>query len=298
MFSLDRTIERPESLAEILEEDLEIYTWERMEAMLQSLSEKAKSKEGQQSSSKFVRSFTAVAIVGCIRFLKGYYFIFVTQRRKIGCIGGNFIYGIQATQQISISQPDKDVSVWSWVNRWLNPSPEDEAEARYLGLFHFIDLTKDFFFSYSYDITHTLQHNMTTDKVEPAEMFTWNHYLTKELKECLTPGAAADLMIPIVLGSYEQRKCSVFGRLISIILLARRSRHFAGTRYLKRGVADTGKAANDVETEQIIEDENMGVGKFSSFVQYRGSIPVFWSQETSATLPKPPIVCKFATCLS
>ena len=35
--------------------------------------------------------------------------------------------------------------------------------------------------------------------------------------------------------------------------IARRSRHFAGTRYLKRGISDDGKVANDVEVEQIIE---------------------------------------------
>eukprot|EP00644_Phytophthora_capsici_P012545 jgi/Phyca11/113014/e_gw1.23.547.1 len=243
-----------------------------MEARLQALAELAR----VHGTGELVRAFTAVAIVGCIRFLRGYYFIFVTQRRKIGNIGGNSIYGISATQQLNVSPLEED--------------RKEEAEARYLGLFHFLDLTKDFYFSYSYDITHTLQHNMTTEHSEPAEMFTWNSYLTRDLGECLSGGAAADLIVPLVLGCYEQRKCSVFGRLVSIVLLARRSRHFAGTRYLKRGVADTGKAANDVETEQIIEDESMGPGKFSSFVQHRGSIPVFWSQETSATLPKPPIV--------
>jgi hypothetical protein len=44
-----------------------------------------------------------------------------------------------------------------------------------------------------------------------------------------------------------QKRCSIFGRMINIILVARRSRHFAGTRYLKRGVSDQGKVANDVE---------------------------------------------------
>jgi hypothetical protein len=44
-----------------------------------------------------------------------------------------------------------------------------------------------------------------------------------------------------------QVSCSVFGRAFSLILLARRSRHFAGTRYLKRGVNPAGHAANDVE---------------------------------------------------
>ncbi|KAE9267639.1 hypothetical protein PF001_g29993, partial [Phytophthora fragariae] len=250
MIELDRMVERPKKLDEVLKEDKRVYDWEQMEARLQALAELAR----VHGTGDLVRAFTAVAIVGCIRFLRGYYFIFVTQRRKIGNIGGNSIYGISATQQLNLSRPEEDQSAWTRLNRWFIPSPEEEAEARYLGLFHFLDLTKDFYFSYSYDITHTLQDNMTTEHSEPAEMFTWNSYLTRELRSCLSGGAAADLVVPLVLGCYEQRKCSVFGRLVSIVLLARRSRHFAGTRYLKRGVADTGKAANDVETEQIIED--------------------------------------------
>lgn len=117
--------------------------------------------------------------------------------------------------------------------------------------------------------------------------------MTQEFSNAVSENTALDLVQPIVYGSFEQRKCSVFGRLISVMLLARRSRHFAGTRYLKRGIADNGMAANDVEVEQIIEDESMGEGRFSSFVQCRGSIPIFWTQETSATMPKPPIVCTF-----
>lgn len=286
LLELNRMIERPSSLKQVLAENPKVYIWDEMEAKLQHIAEVTRTS----GTGLLTRAFTAVAMVGCIRFLRGYYFTFVTQRRKIGFIGGNSIYGISATQQLHVSQPEKDNIAIAWINRWLNPSPEEEAEKRYLGLFHFLDLTKDFFFSYSYDITHTLQRNMTTENSEPSEMFTWNSYLTRELKTCLSAGAVKDLVIPLVLGCYEQRKCSIFGRLVSVILLARRSRHFAGTRYLKRGVADTGMVANDVELEQIIEDENMGPGKFSSFVQHRGSIPVFWSQETSPTLPKPPIV--------
>ena len=30
--------------------------------------------------------------------------------------------------------------------------------------------------------------------------------------------------------------------------------------------------------------------KYASYVQIRGSIPTYWSQETSLTNPKPPIV--------
>lgn len=73
-------------------------------------------------------------------------------------------------------------------------------------------------------------------------------------------------------------------------------------RYLKRGVNDKGKVANDVETEQIVLDEESGfgatVGQMSSVVQNRGSIPLFWSQEASRLSPKPDIVCMFCCTLS
>lgn len=67
-----------------------------------------------------------------------------------------------------------------------------------------------------------------------------------------------------------------------------------GCSYLKRGVNDRGRVANDVETEQIILDEEAGSckGKMSSVVQMRGSIPLFWSQEASRFSPKPDIICK------
>lgn len=64
-------------------------------------------------------------------------------------------------------------------------------------------------------------------------------------------------------------------------------------RYLKRGVNEKGRVANDVETEQIaFEDVPEGCPiHISSVVQNRGSIPLFWSQETSRMNIKPDIIC-------
>ena len=69
---------------------------------------------------------------------------------------------------------------------------------------------------------------------------------------------------------------------------------FLSYRYLKRGVNEKGRVANDVETEQIIfEDVPDGCAlQISSVVQNRGSIPLFWSQETSRLNIKPDIICK------
>lgn len=73
------------------------------------------------------------------------------------------------------------------------------------------------------------------------------------------------------------------------------NRSFCLSRYLKRGVNENGRVANDVETEQILfEDvpEDFPV-QISSVVQNRGSIPLFWFQETSRLNLKPDIICMF-----
>ena len=64
-------------------------------------------------------------------------------------------------------------------------------------------------------------------------------------------------------------------------------------RYLRRGVNEKGRVANDVETEQIVfEDVAEGLPiQISSIIQNRGSIPLFWSQETSKLNIKPDIIC-------
>ncbi|CAF1927724.1 unnamed protein product [Brassica napus] len=54
-----------------------------------------------------------------------------------------------------------------------------------------------------------------------------------------------------ILSRVKTIRGSIYGRDFSVTLVSRRSRHFAGTRYLKRG-------ANDVETEQLVFDEEAG----------------------------------------
>jgi hypothetical protein len=95
---------------------------------------------------------------------------------------------------------------------------------------------------------------------------------------------------------YKFSGMDVYGSSIELTLISRRSSYFAGTRYLKRGTNEEGYVANDVETEQIICEPNTGLRideHFSSFVQHRGSIPLFWSQNNTGGVPKPPIDSTF-----
>ena len=43
------------------------------------------------------------------------------------------------------------------------------------------------------------------------------------------------------------------------MVIARRSRHYAGTRYLRRGINHEGYVANWVEVEQIVDRHNYGL---------------------------------------
>jgi hypothetical protein len=121
-------------------------------------------------------------------------------------------------------------------------------------------------------------------------MFMWNYFLVR----CIAPQCDYRWIVPVIHGYVGFKALRIFGRRIDFILVSRRSKHFAGTRYHKRGVNEEGKVANDVETEQIVIDVSIPNGSSSSYVTVRGSIPLFWYQDPNPMLPRPPIVINSA----
>lgn len=128
------------------------------------------------------------------------------------------------------------------------------------------------------------------------DRFVWNSHLLGLLRQ----EDALDWCVAVVHGFIDQARIAVKGRNITVTIIARRSRHFAGARFLKRGANNQGDVANEVETEQIVcdnlttsfHDARSGVfcsPLYTSYVQHRGSIPLFWSQDVSNMSPKPPI---------
>jgi hypothetical protein len=70
---------------------------------------------------------------------------------------------------------------------------------------------------------------------------------------------------------------------MQLALISRRSRFRAGTRFFRRGIDHDGNVANFNETEQIllVEESGGSAGTYTtrlSFVQIRGSIPLFWTE--------------------
>lgn len=270
-------IDRSEPSELNLSEDPVSYTQQECMALLKRVAEGNKSTGGLTAVTK------AYGIVGFVSFMESYYMILVTKRRQVGRLCGQAIYGIEEKQLITVPHATVQSDLAS-----------SKTEQRYKKLLSGVDLTKDFFFSYTYKLMCCLQRNVlenTPQDVLYDNMFVWNAFLTRGIRQRLN---STRWTVALIHGSFQQQKLSVFGRIFVITLIGRRSRHFAGTRYLKRGVNDDGRVANDVETEQIVLDEESELvspfGHMSSVVQNRGSIPLFWSQEASRLSPKPDII--------
>ncbi|CDO94190.1 unnamed protein product [Kluyveromyces dobzhanskii CBS 2104] len=244
------------------------------------------------------KKLTGNGLMGVIRFTACYYLVMITKMSQVAVLGGHSIYHIDDTELIPITKSTKK---------------PDSTELRFIQSFQNLKLSKTFYFSYTFDITNTLQTNILRQKflavgrpdleVPPGipdynEMFMWNSYLLDPIFSCIN--TVYDWFQPIIHGFIDQVNVSLFGKNIYITLIGRRSHYFAGARFLKRGANNKGYVANEVETEQIVADMSLtsfhspGRGffdsdKYTSFVQHRGSIPLFWSQEVSNLTAKPPI---------
>lgn len=273
LIKIDRTCE---SQLEIIEDGCR-YTRQEIQALLRMIA------EGNASTGGLHRRCSAYGILGFIRFLHGYYLLLVTKRKKVASIGVHDVYKVVQISDLAITHPS-----WSTQNTgkgWM--------ESKYRTLFFSMAL-KHFYFSYSYDLTRTLQNNMTAEQKHRNvynEGFVWNEFLLQDLIRATSRDSP--WVLPMIHGYLKENKFSLNGRICNIVLIARRSRHFAGTRFLKRGVNERGQVANAVECEQIVYDASSEVAhlphSFTSYVQIRGSIPLFWGQDGSVLAPKPPI---------
>jgi len=99
--------------------------------------------------------------------------------------------------------------------------------------------------------------------------------------------------MPVIYGDITKLNFKHNSKNCTFVLISRRSRRYAGTRYLKRGINEHGYVANFVEVEQIcyVQSDQFDLKpNITSFIQIRGSIPLFWTQVPDPLKPKPDIV--------
>lgn len=96
----------------------------------------------------------------------------------------------------------------------------------------------------------------------------WNHHLLAPAFDLEEPKGRSRWVLPLIHGFVDQasmfslpisswmfsadsEEIALFSRTVYLTVLARRSRHFAGARYLTRGANEHGHVANEVESEQM-----------------------------------------------
>ncbi|KAF8898432.1 SacI homology domain-containing protein [Infundibulicybe gibba] len=231
---------------------------------------------------------TVYGILGLLSLSLTEYIIIITGRELRGRIMGHEVY---RAVDFDILPLNPNVSV---------SNPPHPVEGHFLALARSHLYGGNFLFSYEWDLTRRLQaqYKNRDGDVNKAfweaadDRFFWNRFLQSKLIETATLNPKQDLgayILPIVYGTFDIRPAFLHGRHMQLCLISRRSRHRAGTRYFRRGIDSQGHVANFNETEQLVLIEGQstpGAQRPSddtyasklSFVQIRGSIPVFWSE--------------------
>lgn len=199
----------------------------------------------------------------------------------------------------------------------------DPDEDKFLSLLKTFIKSGPMYFSYSVDLTNSFQRQAQHDSPSPLWMraddrFFWNRFVQSDFIDFRTRGGRGHpapqpgidpFILPVIFGMLEIRPTHFKGTPLTVVLITRRSRHRAGTRYLSRGIDEEGHVSNYNETEQIVilNDSGRGLGGFAgsgdmqsgklgsdgkemqilSYVQTRGSVPVFWTEiNTLKYVPK------------
>ena len=209
-----------------LRQDPALYTASQLDQRLKSI-----------SVSNFGLSIVvegAYCLWGFIKLLESYYIIVVSKAKKVGSIQGHYVYGIEKTQMVPVTFKPR----------------QTKEETKYKNILTMLDLTKNFYFSYTYDLSNSLQKNSTFNIsnnnnnkfLKCNDAFIWNSFALKPLLDIFHNNDPMgyhmiDWIVPIIYGYFKQRLIRIkHDQIIRYILIARRSRHFAGTRYLRRGV--------------------------------------------------------------
>uniref|UniRef100_A0A914C120 Phosphatidylinositol-3-phosphatase SAC1 n=1 Tax=Acrobeloides nanus TaxID=290746 RepID=A0A914C120_9BILA len=217
-------------------------------------------------------------IVGVIRLVSGNYLIVIKRAELVGTINNSEIYHITETDIIPYKKTTLHLTErQAWFNR------------HFLEMIHLVLATGGFYYSTTFDLTHSLQwlSESATPTFKQLPMieranprFVWNRHLCAPFSSSVELSRYA---LPIMHGFVGIRSCIIRGSSFKLALISRRSIHRAGVRFYMRGTDSMGHSANFIETEQILEFEKSGgkPGKkaLTSFIQMRGSIPLYWSQK-------------------
>lgn len=231
------------------------------------------------------------------------YIIVITKAQPMGRLKGHMIYKIIVTEFLPLRE------------RALHDSDEDTYTNLLKTLLKTGPMYFSYSFDITNSFQRQAQSDLHLPLWRRADnRFFWNKFIQSDLIDLANGATSASglrggqqygadpFILPVMFGMLRITQTRIKSTPLTFTLITRRSRYRAGTRYLTRGIDDQGHVANFNETEQIVilnDDEFGGLGGFASgedmqngkvrgnernetqvmsYVQTRGSVPVYWAE--------------------
>ncbi|XP_074852982.1 synaptojanin-1 isoform X2 [Carettochelys insculpta] len=217
------------------------------------------SAEKEAIKSAYSKVMDAYGLLGVLRLNLGdtllRYLVLVTGCMSVGKIQESEVFRVTSTEFISLRNDPSDEDRISEVRKVLNS-----------GNFYFAWSATGVSLDLSLNAHRSMQEQTTDNR------FFWNQSLHLHFKHYGVN--CDDWLLRLMCGGVEIRTIYAAHKQAKACLISRLSCERAGTRFNVRGTNDDGHVANFVETEQVIFLDD----SVSSFIQIRGSVPLFWEQ--------------------
>ncbi|XP_071610370.1 synaptojanin-1 isoform X2 [Heliangelus exortis] len=217
------------------------------------------SAEKDTIKNTYSKVMDAYGLLGVLRLNLGdtllHYLVLVTGCMSVGKIQDSEVFRVTSTEFVSLRIDSTDEDRISEVRKVLNS-----------GNFYFAWSATGVSLDLSLNAHRSMQEHTTDNR------FFWNQSLHLHLKHYGVN--CDDWLLRLMCGGVEIRTIYAAHKQAKACLISRLSCERAGTRFNVRGTNDDGHVANFVETEQVIYLDD----SVSSFIQIRGSVPLFWEQ--------------------
>ncbi|XP_066506666.1 synaptojanin-1 isoform X2 [Hoplias malabaricus] len=217
------------------------------------------SAEKEAIKNTYTKMLDAYGILGVLRLNLGdsmlHSLVVVTGCSSVGKVQDSEVFRVTATDFVSLKNDPADEDRIAEVRKVLNS-----------GNFYFAWSSTGVSFDLSLNAHRRIREDTSDNR------FFWNQSLHLHLKHYGVN--CDDWLLRLMCGGVEIRTIYAGHKQAKACVISRLSSERAGTRFNVRGTNDDGQVANFVETEQVIFLDD----KVSSFIQIRGSIPLFWEQ--------------------
>ncbi|CAM4730006.1 unnamed protein product [Leuciscus chuanchicus] len=215
--------------------------------------------EKETIKAAYTKMLDAYGILGVLRLNLGdsmlHSLVVATGCSSVGKVQDSEVFRVTGTDFVSLKNDPSDEDRIADVRKILNS-----------GNFYFAWSSTGVSLDLSLNAHRRIREDISDNR------FFWNQSLHLHLKHYGVN--CDDWLLRLMCGGVEIRTIYAGHKQAKACVISRLSSERAGTRFNVRGTNDDGQVANFVETEQVIFLDD----KVSSFIQIRGSIPLFWEQ--------------------